>query len=154
MAMMLGVGSSISSFAQVQSYTLSGMTAAGTVKARDTTTNPDTTYLVMTTNGDGSITYPGDLVYNWTNTNISGTTGGSVIYQGSMTGTFAVATGWTTLVNDKTGALVTDTVTVSGTTKGTLIIKNNTWKYVRARYISSGTQTSVMTGTAYFYRRS
>lgn len=147
----------------IQKLHMLEQTAVGTIKAADTTVNTDTTYFILDTvyNYDGLSsggTTPGmvgsygDLVIQWTNTQLSGTSGGSVLFQGSMTGTFATVGDWVTLVNDKNYALVKDTVTVSGTTTGTFIIPNNKFRSVRGRYISSGTQTSVITSTAWLRR--
>ena len=140
------------SSAQITPITMKAMDAAGLVKTFDTTVNTDTSYMVMYS---GSALLPittwSDVNCNYTNTTLSGSTGGSIIWQGSQTGVFArTAKGdWETLVNDKTGSLVTDTVTVSGTTEATFIIPNCKYKYIRGRYISSGTQTSTIRGTCY-----
>jgi len=147
------------SFGQIQKLTTRSQTGFGVIKAADTTINADTTYLILDTNYNngggttpGSISSYGDVIVNWTNTQLTGTSGGSVIFQGSMTGVFAVVGDWVTLVCDKNGALVKDTVTVSGTTGGTFIIPNCKFRYIRARYISSGTQTSTLVGTAWLRR--
>ena len=137
---------------QITALTCKAMDQAGTVKTYDTTVNTDTSYFSIFT---GSVLKPittwSDIVCSWTNTTLSGSTAGSVIFQGSQTGAFLrTARGdWQTLVCDKLGALATDTVTVSGTTEGDFIIPNCKWQYIRGRYISSGTQTSTIRATCY-----
>jgi hypothetical protein len=137
---------------QITAVVCKAMDQTGTVKTYDTTVNTDTTYLEMF---QGTTPMPittwADVICSWTNTTLSGSTGGSFIFQGSETGAFLrTAVGdWETLVNDKVGSLVTDTVTVSGTTHSDFIISNCRYKYVRGRYISSGTQTSTPRMTCY-----
>ena len=140
---------------QYTAYTMVNVKPSGVTVARDTTSNTDTSYLYFATGGAvTALTTNNDVIVRWTNTNVSGTTGGSVIFQGSPTGTFTNTTGdWSTLINDKTQSLITDTVTVSGTTSATFIIRSCPYKYIRARYISSGTQTSALTGTAWIRPR-
>jgi hypothetical protein len=139
--------------AQAATYTLKGMTAAGVVKAKDTTTNTDTTYLVYSTDGStvGSFNYYEDITYEWVNTSITGTCAGTVIAQGSNTGTFAGPTNagdWVTLVSDVAQYNGSSSITVSvGMLSQYFVFPNNKFKYIRLRYISSGTQTSVLTGT-------
>lgn len=145
--------------AQYSGFTMLNVNTAGTIKAKDTTTNADTSYLYITANASGltipAITYNNDIAIAWSNTQLSGTTGGTVIFQGSMSGTFSNLTAdWVTLVNDKNYALTKDTTTVSGTTNGVFICPNCKWRSVRGRYISSGTQTSTMVGTAWIRPRS
>jgi hypothetical protein len=140
--------------AQYTGFTMVNVRPSGTTVANDTTSNTDTSYLYFATggvSGTKEIKYNNDLLIKWTNTQLSGTSGGTVILQGSPTGTFTNTTGdWQTLINDKTQSVtLTDTVTVSGTTSGTFIIRSCPYRYIRARYISSGTQTSTLTGTAW-----
>lgn len=137
---------------QITPITCRAMDQTGSIKTYDTTINTDTTYMIPYGNGGVlPITTYSDVVCSWTNTNLSGSTGGSVIFQGSQTGAFLrTAKGdWETLINDKAGSLINDTVTVSGTTSGTFIIANCKYKNIRGRYISSGTQTSTMRMTCY-----
>lgn len=153
---------STGSFAQYNGYTMLNVLPSGVIKAKDTTVNTDTSYLYFSTTSPTAsvlsitpISYNNDIVFQWANTQISGTSGGTVIFQGSMSGTFTNAAGdWNTLISDKNFALIKDTVTVSGTTVGTFICPSCKWRAVRARYIASGTQTSIMTGTAWVRPRS
>lgn len=139
--------------AQGVTFTLKGMTAAGTIKTKDTTTNTDTTYLVYSK--DGSTVTPfteyEDVVYEWVNTSITGTCAGTVIAQGSNTGTFAGPTNagdWVTLTSSTAQYNGSSSITVTTTLLSQyFVFPNNQFKYIRLRYISSGTQTSVMTGT-------
>lgn len=141
-----------SAHAQYTAFTMVNVTPAGVTVARDTTSNTDTSYLYFATGSAVTdIKYNNDVLIKWTNTQLSGTSGGTVIFQASPTGTFTNTTGdWETLINDKTQSVtLTDSVTVSGTTTGTFIIRSFPYRYLRARYISSGTQTSALTGTAW-----
>lgn len=129
--------------------TMTAQTGGFVSKSYDTTTNADTTYLVA-----GALTGYYDVVLHWINTQLSGTSGGTVIVQGSMVGGNTFLSDWYTSKNSwttiYTGAVgLTDTTTVSGTTRGEFKISANNWKYIRLRYISSGTQTSTLRGTLY-----
>lgn len=130
-----------------QRTVMTALTAIGTAKTYDTTTNVDTSYLVTS-----AISGYGDITYYFTNTTLTGSTSGTVIVQGSQTGTFATVGDWVTLVTDKTQSAMTDQYVVSGTTSGYYSFPKHQFKYIRIRYISAGTQTSRMTGTMYFIR--
>ena len=141
----------ISCFAQPSYYSATAIVYNHAVtQGTPTLTNTDTaTILYGDQNGKKPITQNSDIVFTWTATQLTGTLSGQVIFQGSMTGTQPrVGQGdWQTLVNDKTQSLITDTVTVSGTTSGVFIIPNVKYKYVRGRLISGGTATSTFGGT-------
>ena len=128
--------------AQAQSFkplTLTAQKADLTACTKDTTVNTDTSYLVT-----GLITSYSDLEFNIVNTKLTGTSGGTIIVQGSPDNS-----NWYTMVNDKTQSLINDTTTVSNTTRFQFVVKTHPYQYYRIRYISSGTQTSVMTGLVY-----
>lgn len=109
----------------------------------DTTVNTDTTYLVCATTSVQN--YP--IQVDITNTKVSGTVGGSVIMQGSNN-----LTTWWTLKNYSTDMYGTsDTTTLTNATLtmpyGLSVCR---YKYLRWRFITSGTQSSVPTGTLYW----
>lgn len=145
---------SVLGFAQgtTRTGTLAGRTAAGAVKARDTTTNTDTSYLYY---GSGDAN-------NWNvsllfvNTQISGTTGNTMLVQGSNDATTAVNGHWYTLKNSTLQSISAQAAGIAdtATTVGTYFqfnIPNCQYKYLRIRNITSGTQTSVMTGSYWLY---
>lgn len=144
-----------------QTFALTALNAAGTVKATpDTTTNTDTTYLVLSDGSTGIKPYNeyNDLVYYWSIVpGITGTTTGSIVLQGSMTGTFSASespiSDWVTLTpvtSYSTADSVSYTSPAAGFTASRkykqFTITTNQYKYHRIRFISGGTQTSVITG--------
>lgn len=137
--------------AQAQSYlqALKAYNAAFVYKPTpDTTVNTDTTYLVS-----GLIDPYYDLSFVAINTKVSGTPAGSIIIQGSMDN--FVSSVQTLTTNKAEAIFTTDTVTaVNGTTKIEYHFPNHQLSYYRIRYISSGTQTSVMTGTLWARKHS
>lgn len=121
---------------QAQSYVAGVITNV----SRDTTTNVDSTYNW----------FAGILGWNvqiqTTVTNVTGTTGGTLIYQGSPDNV-----NWYTVMTDtiQCNACVA-TVTVTGLTGAatkvvSAVFKGFPYAYVRVRDITSGTQTSYMT---------
>ena len=138
------------SSAQVIGYTLGAYTPEEVHKANDTAVNADTTYLQITT-GDSALHQYEDVVYEWSVVaSITGTTAGTVIAQGSETGIFSNSGDWVTLVSDVTQYDGSSSISVGATNiTGYFILPNVFFKYVRLRYITSGTQTSSITGTAY-----
>ncbi len=141
--------------------------SAGTIKNPDTTVNADTEYLYLgATNGsntlinsDGHTNTFGDAVYEWNYAPVSATTG-TVIAQGSMTGTFVrsgsgvIGSGagdWCTLISDVTQYNGSSTVNFGPTaTNGVFIIPKNQFKYVRLRFVQVGTGSGSATGNAWF----
>ncbi len=142
-----------STFGQsTRSGNLSAMTANGTLKSTpDTTVNVDTTYLYASRSDANQW----DVTYEWSIVpSITGTTTGTIIVQGSNTGTYAVVGDWVTLISDVTQYNGSSSISVTGsTTIGYFIFPRCQFKYVRIRYISAGTQTSVLTGTYVFSSR-
>lgn len=113
----------------------------------DTTTNTDTTYLANVS----ALTSSYDVTYQVTLTNVSGTSTGTITTQGSDDGVI-----WYS-VTGSTTEVAAQTLTVSLTSAATM---SPDWKwpthffaYYRVRYISGGTQTSVMVGKAWLRKR-
>ena len=142
------------------------LTAAGVVNYPDTIKTNDTAYLYLgasnsTTalaNGDGSTTQFGDVVYEWSTVGLTGTsTGyvGTVIAQGSMTGTFVEGSGglgdWVTLISDVTQYNGSSSIALVGSTNqfGYFILPKNQFKYVRLRVTGIGTGTVIPSGKAW-----
>lgn len=147
----LGLTCFTASYAQtVQSYELTYKTQAGATKTTvDTTTDADTTYLYPSFGANNEY---GDITYAWAVVpSITGTTTGTVVVQGSQTGTFARSGGsaangdWVNLTSST--AEYTFSGSISGTTTiyGYCMLPNNQFKYTRLRYVTSGTQTSKIT---------
>jgi len=132
-------------YAQSQ-YPLLNYNAAYSKVTLDTLTNTDTSYLVA--NGVSSFA---DLTFQFTNTKVSGTPGGTIILQGNVDGT-----NWYTLKNDATQTVgISDTVTIAnGNTISAYIVKNHPYTNYRIRFISSGTQKSAPTGILYYRKHS
>lgn len=140
-------------------YKLSAMRPTGKViSTPDTTVNVDTTYLVLANKGDTTgiqaFNEYEDLIYSWSIVpSISGTTTGTVTIEGSMTGVFSNSTAtisdWVVLISDVTQENTSSSVSVSGAAQAfyRFILPKNQFKYIRIRFISAGTQTSVITGT-------
>lgn len=83
----------------------------------------------------------------WTVTNITGTAGGTITYQGSPDG----VTWYTVLADVVQCTSCTSSTTISGLTSGaktsnTAVFKTFPWKYIRVYGTFSGTQTSFWTG--------
>ena len=116
----------------------------------DTTVNTDTTYLANTSG------YTTDYNVGWeaTITNVSGTTGGTVTAQGSDDNI-----NWYPVVSSALEMTTqTTTITVSGLTGGATKTFTYKWPshqftYYRLQFITSGTQTSVMTGAAWLRKK-
>ncbi len=139
--------------------TLTAILPSGTLKATDDTTSGiDTAYLALT---NGTTLTPfneyEDVVYSWSIVpSITGTTTGTVIAEGSMSGTWSTSASpisdWVPLVSGSLQTAAFTTTSVSGTTKAWyhFTIANCLYKYVRLRFISSAaTQTSYLHGTVY-----
>jgi len=152
-------------YAQRTTLSLKAMTAAGAYKATpDTTTDADTTYLYLNDGTAGAIrayTQYQDLVYNFNlYPSLSGTTTGAITIQGSMTGTHSVSSAptsdWVTLTPITTYS-TSDSVSYTSPAAGggvwgarmyrQFVIPASQYKYQRIRYISGGTQTSVLNGS-------
>jgi hypothetical protein len=107
----------------------------------DTTVNTDTSFLWF------SNILGWNVQVQWTITNVTGTTGGTVVYQGSPDNV-----NWYTVMTDTlqcNSCLATNTV--SGLTSGATTLKSAIFKgfpyaYIRVRDITSGTQTSYIAG--------
>lgn len=130
---------------------LSAATATYTAKSTpDTLVNADTSYLY-----NNSI-YTTDYNVGWqcSIANVTGTTGGTVQAQGSDDNV-----NWYPVIGSATEMTTqTTTVTVSGLTAGSTQAFMYKWPshqfaYYRVRFISSGTQTSVMTGRQYLRKK-
>lgn len=138
--------------AQAQSFragTFSAVTAAGTVKALDTTTNTDTTYL-----WDGRADHnQWGCSFQFINTQITGTTTMTVLVQGSNDATSAVTGNWYSLINDKTQAIGSVDSLTTKNVYSTFNLPACQYKYIRIRNITGGTQTSVMTGKWWLYSK-
>lgn len=168
--MVVGLSFSNETFAQTrQIFALKAVTQAGVGKATpDTTTNTDTTYLILpqTLTGTSAAIKPyneySDLVYSWSLVpGITGTTSGTVVLQGSPTGNFsrssAPVSDWVNLT-PSTAYSTSDSTSYTGAHNGSggfgatqlhrrFVMPNNQDKYQRIRFISTGTQTSVITGS-------
>lgn len=110
----------------------------------DTTSNTDTTYLVLPGIDIRGYQFQADI----TNTKVSGTVGGSVIMQGSND-----FSNWFTVKNYASVVVgVSDTTTLTNTNSQifTYGLHSCDFLYVRWRFITSGTQTSYPTGTIYW----
>lgn len=144
--------SGIMADAQTLTQPLLAYTAAYVRKSTpDTLVNTDSSYLAT-----GAIQAFYDMYFVVTNTKVSGTVGGTIVCQGSMTGGTS-NTEWNTIANNKAEApFITDTFTATnGTLRFEYHIPNHQFTYYRVRYINSGgTQSSVMTGTAYLRKHS
>ncbi len=159
------------SFAQSNRVTLPmvPLNGAGTVKARDTSANTDTIYLMLgkgtadttTTlmNTDGSTTQYCDAIYTWSTASLTGTTAytGTVTFEGSMTGTFyptgttaANGSDWVTLTSSTAQYNGSSSIALAGGSnqKGYFVLPNNQFKYVRGVFKFSGTGTTAVTGSA------
>lgn len=150
---------------QYKEYTMMSQRPTGAIVARDTVTNADTTYLVFDTvhaeSHTGACTKGGvpklyaDRIYTWTAVpSITGTCAGTLIFQGSMTGTFSTSASpisdWVTLISDVTQYNGASSFAVSNSLYfGYIILPKCHFKYVRAMWISSGTHTSALTGKCY-----
>lgn len=143
------------------SFPLVALNASGSIKNPDTSANTDTAYLMLGAenspavleNNDGSTNQFEDVVYEWSTVGLTGTnTGytGTVIAQGSMTGVFARTGDWVTLISDVTQYNSSSTVSLVGGTNqfAYFILPKNIFKYVRLRFVFSGTGTTTPTGTA------
>lgn len=118
--------------------------------AGDTTVNTDTSYLYTVS----PVNQFGDLIWKVTNTKVSGTVAGTIVFQCSSDGTASGV--WNTMKTDKTLCpFLTDTVTATdGNTAFNYLMPAHPLLYYRARIITSGTQKSVMTGSLNIRRRS
>lgn len=111
------------------------------ITTNDTTVNTDTSFVWF-----GSV-LGWNLTVQWTETNVTGTTGGTVIYQGSNDNV-----NWYTLAADTTqcnACLASATIsglTAAATTTKLAIFRNFQFPYIRARLTTTGTQTSFING--------
>lgn len=111
------------------------------ISVNDTTTNTDTSNLFT------SSVLGWNVGVQWVVKNVTGTTGASVIYQGSNDNA-----NWYTVMTDTVVCnSCLATVTVSGltsaaTTTKAALFKGFPFYYLRVRYITSGTQTSYING--------
>jgi hypothetical protein len=133
-----------------RTVTLKAYTAAGVVKVRDTTTNTDTSYLWL----PGGEANSWNVGLNFVNTQITGTTGNTMIVQGSNDATSVLTGHWYTIKNSVTQSITSQALGIAdtATTVGVYFqfnVPTCQYKYLRIRNITSGTQTSVMTGTAW-----
>lgn len=156
-------------FGQVTEYkefTMLCQRPNGTIVARDTVTDADTMYLIFDTTVNlaahsGATTKAGfpklysDRIYTWTAApSITGTCAGTLIFQGSMTGTFSTSASpvsdWVTLISNTSQYNGASSFAVSNSLYfGYFILPQCQYKYVRAMWISSGTHTSALTGKCY-----
>ena len=139
-------------FANAQSNrsgTFNQVTAAGTVKnigSNDTLSGADTAYLW---NGRNDHNQWSTVALKYVVTQLTGTTTCTMIVQGSNDATSATSGNWTTLENYVEGSVgLVDTGTVKNTTYQ-FLIPNCNFKYLRVRAITSGTQTSILSGSYY-----
>ena len=140
----------------VQSYSVTARTQLGAVKTTvDTTTDTDTTYLYPSFNSGENKEF-GDVQYCWVVVpSITGTTTGTVIVQGSETGTFVRYQGagsvsdWVALTSSTAEYNGSSSISISGTAPiyGYFCLPNNQFKFTRIRYVTSGTQTSYIKTT-------
>jgi|GEM_PF-5614645 len=123
-------------------YTLRPQNAGLVFVAADTTHNADTSYLFT------QLTPGYTTALQWTNTKVSGTVAGSVTVQGSYDDV-----AWYTLTTDKSQApYLTDTVSATnGNTTGLFVLQHCHFGYLRVRIITTGTQQSTLSGTAYYF---
>jgi len=132
-----------------QSYRTGALTrlnAAGTAVSTDTLINTDTGYL-----WDGRIDHNqwSTVSLKFLCTEVTGTTGVTMVVQGSNDATTSINGTWTTLSNYTTGSVgLTDTGAVKNTTY-IYQIPNCNYRLLRIRAITSGTQRSVLTGSYY-----
>ncbi len=112
------------------------------ISVNDTTVNTDTSYLWY-----GNI-LGWNIQVQWTAANVSGTTGGTVIYQGSPDNV-----NWYTVLADVTQcSACTSSTTISSLTSGgkvsnAAVFKSFPFRYFRVQEITSGTQTSFVSGS-------
>lgn len=136
-------------YAQVPAYnTLTAYTANFTRKTTpDTMVNTDSSYLVANTMDYRNF----DLNFVYTLTKVSGTiSGGTVVFQGTNDDSQ-----WWTLKSSAIQSVETaDTVTLTNAsiTKQFNILQSQ-YSHVRARFIPTGTQTSVANGKVYYTPR-
>lgn len=126
--------------------TFNAATSAGVVKARDTTTNTDTSYLW---NGRSDHNQWGNVSLLFVNTELTGTTTNTMLVQGSDDATSVTSGHWYTLKNSTVQTAGTSDTATTKNTYYIFNIPNCQYKYLRVRNITGGTQTSVMTGTYY-----
>ena len=127
------------------------------IVAKDTCTNADTTYLFLydaNTGGIKAFNEFEDLIYTWSVVpGITGTTTGTVTIEGSMTGNFSNSlqptSDWVPMISDVTQYNGSSSISISGSALmwEYFILPKNQFKYIRIRYITSGTQTSTISGT-------
>lgn len=125
--------------------TMQAATAAGTIKARDTTTNTDTSYLWDARNDHNQW----DVNFQFYNTNVSGTTTASIIVQGSNDATSVITGTWYTLINNASQNVSAVDTGTAVTTVYSFNIPQCQYRYLRVRAITGGTQTSYLRGTYY-----
>lgn len=126
--------------------TMLAATAAGTMKAHDTTVNTDTTYLW---DGRNDHNQWAQTSFTFKNLELSGTTTNTMIVQGSNDATTILTGTWVTLKNSTVQTTgLTDTATTKNVTTY-FNIPDCQYKYLRIRNITGGTQTSTMSGTSY-----
>lgn len=117
-----------------------------TTNVNDTTVNTDTSNIYI------AAALGWNISLQFTATNVTGTTGATVIYQGSNDNI-----NWYTIMTDTaTCNSCLATVTVSGLTGGATTVKSAMFRifqfnYLRARYITSGTQTSYINGLCTYF---
>jgi hypothetical protein len=134
------------SITEMQSFAMTITNAAGTA-GRDTTVagGADTTFLKFTMNGAT------DFIASATFTKISGTVGGSALFQGSVNNST-----WYTLKSDESqlisGQFTEDTATLANaTTTYVWNYPNHEFKYYRIRFITTD-GAAAPTGTVYYRR--
>ena len=133
-----GQGSRVNQVMTVQKYAAGVIT---NVSVNDTTTNTDTSNLFT-----GAV-LGWNVGVQWVVKNVTGTTGGTVIYQGSNDNVnwYAVMTD-TVICNSCLATVTVSGLTGAATTVKAALFKGFPFYYLRARYITSGTQTSYITG--------
>lgn len=101
----------------------------------DTITNTGTVYSdVVTSTGAAN-----SIVFQVVTTQLSGTSAGTVILQGSVDGTSYVT------LNEKTGLIAgfpNDTLTISNGAIWNVAVQNPAWKYYKVKAVGSGTSST------------
>ncbi len=130
-----------------RSGTLIQVNGSGITKTADTLTNTDTNYVW---NGRTD-NYQWNVTMQFKNTQLTGACTPSMVVQGSDDATSMLTGNWYTLKNYTTQTVgLSDTGKVTNTTY-LFQIPNCEYKSVRVRTITSGTQTSVTSGSFWMW---